>query len=218
MIDKETRDKVEYISSKLDEMFENPRCELEYYTPYELLVAVILSAQCTDKRVNIVTTQLFKEANTPEKMIKLSQEELEEKIHSCGFYHNKAKNILSMSKDLIEKFDGQVPNDLEKLQTLAGVGRKTANVVYSEAFKGDAIAVDTHVLRVTNRLGLVKTDDPKKCELRLMELFDKGRWSKLHLQLVHFGRYVCKSIKPNCSECPFTYICNYYAMHNSQKH
>lgn len=218
MIDKETRDKVEYISSKLDEMFENPQCELEYYTPYELLVAVILSAQCTDKRVNIVTTQLFKEANTPEKMIKLSQEELEAKIHSCGFYHNKAKNILSMSKDLIEKFDGQVPNDLEKLQTLAGVGRKTANVVYSEAFKGDAIAVDTHVLRVSNRLGLVKTDDPKKCELRLMELFDKGRWSKLHLQLVHFGRYVCKSIKPNCSECPFTIICNYYAMHNSQKH
>lgn len=218
MIDKETRDKVEYISSKLDEMFENPRCELEYYTPYELLVAVILSAQCTDKRVNIVTTHLFKEANTPEKMIKLSQEELEEKIHSCGFYHNKAKNILSMSKDLVEKFDGQVPNDLEKLQTLAGVGRKTANVVYSEAFKGDAIAVDTHVLRVSNRLGLVKTDDPKKCELRLMELFDKGRWSKLHLQLVHFGRYVCKSIKPNCSECPFTNICNYYAMHNSQQH
>ena len=218
MIDKETRDKVEYISSKLDEMFENPRCELEYYTPYELLVAVILSAQCTDKRVNIVTTQLFKEANTPEKMIKLSQEELEEKIHSCGFYHNKSKNILSMSKDLIEKFDGRVPNDLEKLQTLAGVGRKTANVVYSEAFKGDAIAVDTHVLRVSNRLGLVKTDDPKKCELRLMELFDKGRWSKLHLQLVHFGRYVCKSIKPNCSECPFTNICNYRAMHNSQQH
>lgn len=218
MIDKETRDKVEYISSKLDEMFENPQCELEYYTPYELLVAVILSAQCTDKRVNIVTTQLFKEANTPEKMIKLSQEELEEKIHSCGFYHNKAKNILSMSKDLIEKFDGRVPNDLEKLQTLAGVGRKTANVVYSEAFKGDAIAVDTHVLRVSNRLGLVKTDDPKKCELRLMELFDKGRWSKLHLQLVHFGRYVCKSIKPNCSECPFTNICNYYAVHNSQQH
>ena len=218
MIDKETRDKVEYISSKLDEMFENPQCELEYYTPYELLVAVILSAQCTDKRVNIVTTQLFKEANTPEKMIILSQEELEEKIHSCGFYHNKAKNILSMSKDLIEKFDGRVPNDLEKLQTLAGVGRKTANVVYSEAFKGDAIAVDTHVLRASNRLGLVKTDDPKKCELRLMELFDKGRWSKLHLQLVHFGRYVCKSIKPNCSECPFTNICNYYAMHNSQQH
>ena len=218
MIDKETRDKVEYISSKLDEMFENPQCELEYYTPYELLVAVILSAQCTDKRVNIVTTQLFKEANTPEKIIKLSQEELEEKIHSCGFYHNKAKNILSMSKDLIEKFDGRVPNDLEKLQTLAGVGRKTANVVYSEAFKGDAIAVDTHVLRVSNRLGLVKTDDPKKCELRLMKLFDKGRWSKLHLQLVHFGRYVCKSIKPNCSECPFTIICSYYAMHNSQKH
>ncbi len=205
------------IIEKLDELFPEPSCELDYKSTYELLVAVILSAQCTDKRVNIVTKELFKDYNKPEKILQLSQEELEEKIHSCGFYHNKAKNILSMSRDLIEKFDGEVPNDLDKLQTLAGVGRKTANVVYSEAFKGDAIAVDTHVLRVSNRLGLVKTQDPYKCELKLMELFERNRWGKLHLQLVHFGRYICRAAKPNCLECPFTIICSYYSSHNSNK-
>lgn len=195
------------ILENLDNLFPNPKCELNYNSTYELLVAVILSAQCTDKRVNIVTEELFKEYNKPNKMLSLTQEELEEKIHSCGFYHNKAKNILSMSKDLIEHFDGQVPNDLEKLQTLAGVGRKTANVVYSEAFKGNAIAVDTHVLRVTNRLGLVKTKEPLKCELALMKLFDEKDWSKLHLQFVHFGRYICKAKNPNCEKCPFQNIC-----------
>lgn len=205
------------IIEKLDELFPEPSCELDYKSTYELLVAVILSAQCTDKRVNIVTKELFKDYNKPEKILQLSQEELEEKIHSCGFYHNKAKNILSMSRDLIEKFDGEVPNDLVKLQTLAGVGRKTANVVYSEAFKGDAIAVDTHVLRVSNRLGLVKTQDPYKCELKLMELFERNKWGKLHLQLVHFGRYICRAVRPNCLECPFTKICNYYTSHNSNK-
>ena len=201
---------------KLDKIFPEPKCELEYNSVYQLLVAVILSAQCTDKRVNIVTKELFKNYDTPEKMLTLTQEELEDKIHSCGFYHNKAKNILSMSKDLIEKFDGKVPKDIEKMQSLAGVGRKTANVVYSEAFKGDAIAVDTHVLRVSNRLGFVKTENPYKCELALMELFDKSRWGKLHLQLVHFGRYSCKAINPKCDECPFIKICNYYAKHNTK--
>lgn len=201
---------------KLDNIFPEPKCELEYNSVYQLLVAVILSAQCTDKRVNIVTKELFKNYGTPEQMLSLSQEELEDKIHSCGFYHNKAKSILSMSKDLIEKFNGEVPNDLDKMMSLAGVGRKTANVVFSEAFKGDAIAVDTHVLRVSNRLGFVKTDNPYKCELALMKLFDKSRWGKLHLQLVHFGRYICKAIKPKCDECPFTNFCDYYAMRNTR--
>lgn len=194
---------------KLDKLIPEPKCELEYKTPYELLVAVVLSAQCTDKRVNKVTKELFVDYNTPEKMLSLSQEELEEKIHSCGFYHNKAKNILEMSKSLLEKFNGQVPNDLEKLQTLAGVGRKTANVVFAEAFKGNAIAVDTHVLRVSNRLGFVKTENPFICEKALMENFDKSVWGKLHLQLVLFGRYTCKSQKPLCNQCPFTDICEY---------
>ncbi len=207
--------KTKEISEELDKMFPQPKCELDYNNVYELLVAVILSAQCTDKRVNLVTKNLFKEYNSPEKMLTLSQPELESKIYSCGFYHNKAKNILSMSKDLLDKFHGQVPNNLDDLQKLAGVGRKTANVVYSEAFKGDAIAVDTHVLRVSNRLGLATTQNPYKCEIELMKLFDKSSWGKLHLQLVHFGRYKCKAIKPDCNNCPFTKFCDYYAKHNS---
>ena len=206
----------EEVIKELNNLFPQPTCELEYKNPYELLVAVILSAQCTDKRVNLVTKELFKTYNTPQKMLTLTQEELEDKIHSCGFYHNKAKNILSMSKNLIENFGGEVPEDLEKLQTLAGVGRKTANVVFSEAFKGNAIAVDTHVLRVSNRLGFVKTENPYKCELALMNKFKKDDWGKLHLQLVHFGRYICKAIKPNCPVCPFTRYCDYYAAHNTK--
>lgn len=206
--------KTKEIEEGLDRLFPSPKCELNYKNNYELLVAVILSAQCTDKRVNIVVGELFKKYDTPQKMLTLTQEELEEKIHSCGFYHNKAKNILSMSRDLIDKFNGEVPQDLEQLQTLAGVGRKTANVVYSEAFGGDAIAVDTHVLRVSNRLALASTDDPYKCELALMKTFDKSKWGKLHLQMVLFGRYICKAQKPLCQECPFTKICKYYLQHS----
>ena len=199
----------EVIKEKFNRLYPSPQCELEYTTPYELLVAVILSAQCTDKRVNMVTRQLFAKYNTPEKMVTLSQEELEEKIHSCGFYHNKAKNILNMSRELLAKYNGQVPGDVEVLQTLAGVGRKTANVVIAEAFHGDALAVDTHVLRVANRLGLVSTDDPLKCEQALCKIFPKRYWSELHLQMVLFGRYKCKSQRPECLNCPFFDICRY---------
>lgn len=193
----------------LGQLFPKAECELNYNSTYELLVATILSAQCTDKRVNLVTKELFKKYNTPSKMVELSQSELEEKIRSCGFYRNKAKNILLMSKGLLDKFNGEVPNNLEDLQKLAGVGRKTANVVLAEGFKDDAIAVDTHVLRVSNRLGFVKTDNPFECEKVLMAKFDKNVWSKLHIQLVHFGRYICKSQRPKCDECPFVEICVY---------
>ncbi len=195
------------IQSHFDRLFPSPKCELNYKSVYELLVAVILSAQCTDKRVNLVTAELFKEYDTPQKMLSLSQEELEEKIHSCGFYHNKAKNILAMSRQLVEEYQGKVPSSTEELQKLAGVGRKTANVVYAEAFGGQAIAVDTHVLRVSNRLGLVKTKQPTECEMALMKKFDKSCWGKLHLQMVLFGRYVCKSQNPSCENCPFHSIC-----------
>ena len=127
---------------------------LNFSTPFELLVAVVLSAQCTDQRVNLVTKELFKNHNTPEKMLLLKQSELEKYIFSCGLYRAKAEHILALSRDILDKFNGQVPNNLKDLQTLKGVGRKTANVVYSVAFKGDAIAVDTHVFRVANRIGL----------------------------------------------------------------
>ncbi len=195
------------IQSHFDRLFPSPKCELNYKSVYELLVAVILSAQCTDKRVNLVTAELFKDYDTPQKMLSLSQEELEEKIHSCGFYHNKAKNILAMSKQLVDEYQGEVPSSTEELQKLAGVGRKTANVVYAEAFGGQAIAVDTHVLRVSNRLGFVKTKLPAECEMALMKKFDKSSWGKLHLQMVLFGRYICKSQNPSCETCPFHSIC-----------
>ncbi len=196
-----------FIMSGLDAMVENPRCELEHKTPFELLVAVILSAQCTDKRVNAVTRELFKTHNTPSDFASMPLGELEQKIHSCGFYHNKAKAIISASRDILERFGGAVPNNFDDLLTLAGVGRKTANVVIAVAFGGDAFAVDTHVLRVSNRLGIVKTRDPNKCEEKLCAFFPKNKWSKLHYQMVLFGRYTCKAIKPECARCLFNREC-----------
>ena len=200
-------DNSKFILAGLDMLFPNPDCELEFKTPFELLVAVILSAQCTDKRVNMVTKELFKKYNTPQDFANIPLEELEKLIHSCGFYHNKAVAIKKASKDIIERFNGEVPSDFDDLCSLSGVGRKTANVMIAEAFGGDAFAVDTHVLRVSNRLSLVKTKDPHKCEEALKKIFPKDTWSKLHFQMVLFGRYKCKAIKPECQGCPFSQIC-----------
>ncbi len=180
---------------------------LEFSTPYELLIAVILSAQCTDERVNKITRVLFKEYNTPEKMVLLTNEQLEKYIFSCGLYKSKAEHILSASRDILQKFDGQVPSDLEALRTLAGVGRKTANVVYSVAFKGDAIAVDTHVFRVSNRIGLVKADNVLQTEKGLMNVLDKTDWSRAHHYLIYLGRSFCKASKPDCENCPINEFC-----------
>ena len=160
-MDKSTAQK---IIDLLAEKYPDARPELTYSSPYELLVAVILSAQCTDKRVNIVTRELFKEYNTPEKMLTLTKEQLGKMIYSCGFYNSKSEHILSASKDIVERFGGNVPDTIEDLQTLAGVGKKTANVVYAVAFGGDAIAVDTHVFRVSNRIGLADGKTPLKVE------------------------------------------------------
>lgn len=183
---------------------------LSFRSPYELLVAVILSAQCTDERVNKVTAELFKEYNTPEKMLRLSQEELEKYIYSCGFYHNKAAHILSATRDILEKFGGEVPSSLEELRTLAGVGRKTANVVYAVAFGGDAIAVDTHVFRVSNRLGLAAGSTPEKVEEELCRVIPKELWSRAHHWLIYHGRQVCHSQRPDCAHCTLAPLCKYF--------
>ena len=180
---------------------------LNFNSPYQLLVAVVLSAQCTDERVNKVTEKLFIDYGTPQKMCTLSQEQLEKFIFSCGLYKNKAKNILSLTQDVLEKFNGQVPDNLEDLRSLAGVGRKTANVVYSVAFKGDAIAVDTHVFRVANRIGLVKADNPLNTEKGLMKILDKSDWSRSHHYLIYLGRSFCKAGKPDCGNCPISELC-----------
>lgn len=180
---------------------------LRFSTPYELLVAVILSAQCTDERVNKITDILFKDYNTPEKMVTLSQEGLEKYIFSCGLYKSKAKNILKTSRDILEKFNGQVPKNLIELSSLAGVGRKTANVVYSVAFGGNAIAVDTHVFRVSNRIGLVSAKNVLSTEKGLMKILDQNVWSKAHHYLIYLGRSYCKAGKPNCDLCPISDLC-----------
>lgn len=201
--------KNEQILAELARLYPNARPALEYATPYELLVAVILSAQCTDERVNKVTRVLFKEHSTPERMLTLSQEELEKYIFSCGFYRNKAAHILSASKDIVEKFGGEVPRDFDKLKTLAGVGQKTANVVWAVAFGGDAIAVDTHVFRVSNRLGLAHGDTPIKVENQLKEAIPKNDWSKAHHWLIYHGRQVCRSQRPDCANCTLAKWCEF---------
>ena len=199
------------ILSTLERMYPDAAPALQFGSPYELLIAVILSAQCTDERVNKVTKVLFEKFNTPEKMLTLTQEALAQYIFSCGFYHNKAKHILSASHDIMEKFGGEVPSTLEELRTLAGVGRKTANVVYAVAFHGDAIAVDTHVFRVANRLGIAKGSTPDKVEAGLCAAIPKDLWSKAHHWLIFHGRRVCHSQRPDCDHCPLAPLCEYYA-------
>lgn len=200
----------EEILKELARLYPDARPALLYRSPYELLVAVVLSAQCTDERVNKVTDVLFREHNTPQSMLALSQEELERYIYSCGFYHNKAKHILSASRDILERFGGEVPATLQELQTLAGVGRKTANVVYSVAFGGDAIAVDTHVFRVSNRLGIATGKTPEAVEEGLMKAIPQAEWSKAHHYLIWHGRRVCRSQKPDCANCTLSRFCAFY--------
>ncbi len=201
---------VKKILDELSSLYPDAQPALHFKSPYELLVAVILSAQCTDERVNKVTAVLFKNYDTPEKMLTLSQSELEKYIFSCGFYHNKSAHILSASRDIIEKFGGEVPDSLEKLRTLAGVGRKTANVVYAVAFGGNAIAVDTHVFRVSNRLGIAEGKTPEKVEDGLREAIPEELWSKAHHYLIYHGRRVCHSQKPDCINCTLKDYCKYF--------
>ena len=194
---------------ELERLYPDAKPALRYSTPYELLVAVILSAQCTDERVNKVTEKLFERYSTPQAMLTLTQTELEKYIFSCGFYRMKAEHILSASQDILDRFGGKVPETVEELMSLAGVGKKTANVVYSVAFGGDAIAVDTHVFRVSNRLGLAKGDTPLKVEAGLNKAIPKADWSKAHHWLIWHGRKVCHSQRPDCGNCTLRPFCDY---------
>lgn len=201
----------------LSETYAGARPALHYSTAFELLVAVILSAQCTDERVNKVTAELFKQHNTPETMLALSQEQLEGYIFSCGLYRSKAAHILSASKDIVEKFGGKVPGGFAELKSLAGVGQKTANVVSSVWFDKDAIAVDTHVFRVSNRLGLARANTPLKTEEQLKEAIPQEDWSKAHHWLIWHGRRVCHAQKPECSRCPLSAVCDFFAAAQKDK-
>lgn len=194
--------------------FPEAKSELNYGSPFELLVAVVLSAQCTDKRVNLITPQLFAIADTPQKMAELPVETIEQIIRPCGFYHSKAGYLHALSEDIVNRFGGEVPSTLNELCSLKGVGRKTANVVYAFAFGGQAIPVDTHVFRVSNRLGLATADNVLQTEKQLMQVIPYGQWSDSHHYLLLHGRYVCKSQRPLCAECSIRQYCRFYETHS----
>lgn len=205
-----TKKRAEQIYHILLKMFPNAKAELDFTNPYELLIATILSAQCTDVRVNKVTGVLFEKYPEPQDIANLSQEELEREIFTCGFYRNKAKNILQTTKIIIEDYHGKVPESIEELVKLPGVGKKTANVVASTAFGVPAIAVDTHVFRTSNRLGLAQAKNVVDTEKQLEEIWPREYWSKGHHLLIFLGRRLCKSRKPLCEECGLSEHCKYY--------
>lgn len=195
------------ILAELERLYPNAGPELHFTNPFETLIATMLSAQCTDKQVNKVTEKLFARFQTPAQLAALTPEELEPWIKGCGVYHNKAKNIINCCRILCERYGGEVPADWEALQTLPGVGRKTANVVYANAFGGDCIAVDTHVFRVSNRLGLANAKNVLKTELQLQEAIPKSDWSKAHHWLIYHGRRVCHARNPKCAACTLRPLC-----------
>lgn len=193
----------------LKETYPDAKCELNYETPFQLLVATILSAQTTDKKVNEVTKDLFKEYPDVDSFLKLTNEDLEERIKQIGLYRNKAKNLVLMCRQLKEKFNGEVPKTMEEIMSLAGAGRKTANVVLSNAFGVPSIAVDTHVFRVSNRLDLAHSENVLEVEKQLMKEIPKKEWSLTHHLLIFHGRRCCTAKRPKCSECPLNHICKW---------
>lgn len=176
-------------------------CYLNHETPWQLLIAVIMSAQCTDARVNIVTADLFKKYDTLEKFASADLKELERDIHSTGFYHNKAKNIIACCKTLVEEYHGEVPRTIEELTSLAGVGRKTANVIRGNIYGEPSIVVDTHVKRISRKLGFAKEEDPEKIEYELMKVIPKDHWILWNIQVITLGRSICFARSPKCEEC-----------------
>ncbi len=195
-------ERVERILNALDQEYGTEyRCYLNYETPWQLLIAVIMSAQCTDARVNIVTADLFQKYDTLEKFAQADLKELEQDIHSIGFYHMKAKNIIACCKRLLEEYGGVVPSTMEELTSLAGVGRKTANVIRGNIYHEPGIVVDTHVKRISRKLGLTKEEDPEKIEYELMKVLPKDHWILWNIHIITLGRTICVARRPKCAEC-----------------
>lgn len=197
----------------LDDLYDDEKMQeglLHFGTPFEALVSTMLSAQCTDKRVNQVTSEIYKKYNTPEDFANLPIEEIEEMIKPCGFYHTKAKNIKATSKILLEKFGGEVPKTMEELTSLPGVGRKTANVIRANVYDIPSFAVDTHVQRVANRIGLASSKNVEGTEKDLMENVPRDRWNLTHRELIYHGRTICKARGQRCETCPMSVVCEYY--------
>lgn len=194
--------KTQAVLDALEGLYPEAKAELHFSNPYETLVATILSAQCTDRRVNQVTEQLFRDYPDAQAMAKLTPEELEPMIRTCGLYHNKAKNIVAASRELVEKYGGKVPDNRKELMALPGVGQKTAGVVLLAAFGDDQIPVDTHVFRVSRRIGLADAETPEKVELQLREVLPRERWSHAHHLIIWHGRRICHARNPECERCP----------------
>jgi endonuclease-3 len=209
-ITKAERERMERIIQLLNREYQlESHSFLDYETPWQLLIATILSAQCTDNRVNIVTKDLFRKYQSVKDFAEAKQEELEKDIHSTGFYRNKAKNIIACANQLMTEYQGEVPKDIDALTNLAGVGRKTANVIRGNIYNEPSIVVDTHVKRISNRLGFTKEEDPVKIEFDLMELLPKDSWILYNLQIITLGRSICIARKPKCSECFLSEECIY---------
>lgn len=204
------KEKYKIIVDKLIEMYPEAECELVHSSPFQLLISTLLSAQTTDKKVNEVTSELYKEYGNMDSMLTLTQEEIEEKIKVIGLYKTKAKNIYNLLRRLRDVFNGIVPQTREELITFPGVGRKTANVVLSNCFGVQAFAVDVHVFRVCNRIGIANANTPEKTEFQLMENIDENLWTISHHTIIFHGRRCCTSRKPNCLECSINKYCNYY--------
>lgn len=203
------------IIENLKKYYPDATCSLDFETPFQMVVAVMLSAQCTDERVNKTTPSLFKKYGTPEAICNMELDELEKIIHPCGFYKNKAKNIKAMAKEIMEKYNGYVPQTMEELTSLPGVGRKSANVVMLEAFKNpQGIAIDTHAKRIANRVGLSKNTTPEKIEKDILKLIPKEYYKDVNHLLVWHGRKTCDSRKPKCEECPIKALCITYSKQN----
>lgn len=201
-MEKPQPERVEKILELLDQEYGTEyRCYLNHENAWQLLIAVILSAQCTDARVNIVTKDLFQKYDTLEKFANADQTELEKDIHSTGFFRMKAKNIISCARVLMERFNGEVPRTIEELTSLAGVGRKTANVIRGNIYHDPSIVVDTHVKRISRKLGFVQSSDPEKIEYELMEILPKDHWILYNIHIITLGRTICTARKPKCSEC-----------------
>ena len=195
---------------ELQKIYSDVKCSLDYTKPYELMIGARLAAQCTDARVNIVTKTLFKKYPSLEAFANADIEELEQDIKPCGFYHTKAKSIKEMAGQLINDFGGEVPDTMEELLTLSGIGRKTANLMLGDIFGKPAIVTDTHCIRITGRLGLTKNKEPAKVEKDLIKLIPPENSSHFCHQIVEFGRDICNARKPKCGDCPLNYFCKYY--------
>lgn len=195
---------------ELQKIYPDVKCSLDYTKPYELMIGARLAAQCTDARVNIVTKTLFKKYPSLEAFANADIEELEQDVKPCGFYHTKAKSIKEMAGQLINDFGGEVPDTMEELLTLSGIGRKTANLMLGDIFGKPAIVTDTHCIRITGRLGLTKNKEPAKVEKDLIKLIPPENSSHFCHQIVEFGRDICSARKPKCGDCPLNYFCKYY--------